>query len=197
MAAVKFSATPSWKIFAPADAQPPHRALRPQLDELVHLLLAARAVPEEVALRAHGQLAPLGERAVGRERLRVHGGVLPGGDPERVQLRLGEADALLPLLGRRFRHEPLHERPSRPRAASRGARRRRRARCGRPDGSAVAASDAGELERAGVHPRAVPVAVLEEDGPVGDDCVEVARLGVPPGNESIDQPSPTIHSRSG
>ena len=58
--------------------------------------------------------------------------------------------------------------------------------------------DARELERAGVDPDAVAVAVREVRRTVGHDAVEhLPRSASRRGSASIDQPPPMIHGRSG
>ena len=61
-----------------ADPQPSDRPDGAELDEVLELLVAALAVPQKVPLHAHGQLAALGQRAIGGERVRLDPCVLPG-----------------------------------------------------------------------------------------------------------------------
>ena len=171
----------------PADPQAADRAGRAELDEVLELLVAALAVPEEVPLDAHGQLAALGERAVGGERLRLDPRVLPGGDPERVVLLLRAEDRPLPLLvggGRQQLHDDGHrvlvQRPLR--LAGLEALDPPARWVGR------LARDAGGRERDRVHPGAVAVAVVEERRPVGNDGVQVGPARRP-ALEGVDRPA--------
>ena len=170
-----------------ADPQPSDRADRAELDEVLELLVAALAVPEEVPLHPHGQLAALGERAIGGERLRLDPRVLPGRDPERVVLRLCAEDGALPLLvrgGRQQLHDDVHrvlvQRPLR--LAGLEPLDPPARRVGR------LAGDARCRERDGVHPPVVAVAVVEERRPVGDDGVQVGSARRP-AREGVDRPA--------
>ena len=171
----------------PPDPQAADRAGRAELDEVLELLVAALAVPKEVSLDTHRQLAALGERAVGGERFGLDTRVLPGGDPERVVRFLGTEDGSLPFRmggGRQQLHdvEPgvLVQRPLRLAGLEPLDPPARRVRC--------LAGDARCRERDGVHPSAVAVAIVEVRGPVGNDGIQVGPARRPT-LEGVDRPA--------
>jgi len=127
-------------------------------------------------------LPPSGHREVGGERLWLDDGVLPGCDPECVQLGLSVQERLL-LLGGARRRDEIADEPHRAfvqRAGRLTARVTLDTSVRRIRGLL---RDACQLERAAVHPGGVAVAVFEVDGPVGHDRVELGLLRVPAGEE--------------
>ena len=147
------------------------RAGAPPLDELLDLFRASLAIPPVAGDRPAGQPPALGEEAIGGEVSGGHPGVLPGTDPEALEVGLGEREPAHEVLGRRGRkaaadhlQRPLVERPARlpvriPLDPS----------VGRIDGIPV---DRGDLEGPTVHPGPVPIAVDEEGGAIRDHPVE-------------------------
>ena len=153
-------------------------ALRPPvalLDELVDLLHAAVAVPPQRGDDTRGELSGVVQRSVPREQVGPDPGVLPCGDPERVEVLLRDPDRRHPVLGGVRRHVVGPERV-------RGAllEQARRAvvvadevavpRVGRVGG------DARELERLRVHPRRVRVGVHQVDRPIRHEGVELTTV---------------------
>ncbi len=105
--------------------------------------------------------------------MRLDDRVLPGRDPQLVEVALPQPEAFLEFGRRVVGQEGARRGPSRPRAACPRGRRPRRARSVRPSGRAVDAVIAREFEGLRVHPGAVAVAVRQEDRAVRDDPVEV------------------------
>ena len=145
-------------------------------DELLDLLRAARPIPPQRADDAGRQLATTGERRVGD--LLPFGRddrVLPGGDAERVELGLGEAQARDQFLGR-VRGEQAFDEVGRA-----FLERAARSAVGVAFDPAVirverVGGHAGQLERPGVDPGRVAVAALEEDRPIRHDPVEIVAV---------------------
>ncbi len=176
MPAVKFSQTPSCMIFTLVAANRPDvpRARSATRSSICsrprarshHRAPTTRAVsaPSAPARRYASKLFECSDR--------LHDRVLPRRDAERVQVRLARAAA---------------PRPSRPRSGG-GARsldEAHRALVQRAGGLALGvaldptvggigrvAGDPSRLQRAGVHPGAVAVAVRQEDRPIGHQPVE-------------------------
>ncbi len=146
---------------------------RPALDQLGDLLQAPAALPPQRAHHPGGEPAVDGQRLVGGLGARGNPGVLPAGDAQRVQVALRLQDRRLPLRAVRLRDHVVVDPVGR--ALVQGA-----------GGLAVRAAldpavvrirgvpvDPGRLQRAGVHPGPVHVAVEQEHRAVGDDRVQV------------------------
>ena len=99
IAPVYVSRTPSCISFTLFDPEPADGARPRPLDQLVDLLVAALAVPPHRGLDPGGQPARLGRGPVDRLVLGADDRVLPGRDPERVEVGLGEAQAVAHVLG--------------------------------------------------------------------------------------------------
>ena len=174
-----------------------HRAGEVLEDAVHHQLHARRRVAPDRRRRAAARRTPRSARRRGgapttarpttrpvssprrRERhvrallgVRLDDGVLPGGDPELVEVALAEPQGLLEVGRRVVGHQPRDE--------VHGAFVERAAR--RAVGVALDPAvggvggrgrDPGQLERLRVDPRPVPIAVGQEDRAVGDDPVEV------------------------
>ena len=112
----------------------------PLLDQLGDLLAARARAPTTAPRRPWPTRSPARGRAqVGRPGVLHAGvgaddGVLPAGDPQRVQVALALEQPGVELVGGRRREHARAPGPSRPRAARRSGRPRRRARRGRRPG---------------------------------------------------------------
>ena len=129
--------------------------------------------------------------------VRLDDGVLPGGDPEPVQVALAETKRLLELGRRVVGHQTRRPDPSPPRGGCRTASRRGRARSGRRWGrrsSAVipASSRAFEFTHA-----PCPSRFVRNAGRSGTTRSRSSRRGVPPSNAAMYQPPPRIQVSSG
>ena len=96
MAAVRFSNTPSEKILTAPPATG-RRCRAASLDQVGQLGPAGLDLPAQGGHGPAGEPAPLGHRPVGGQHVRFHGGVLPGGDAQAVQVGLAALDGGLPL----------------------------------------------------------------------------------------------------
>ena len=131
-----------------------------------------------------GQLAAPGQRRVGHlAELGPDDRVLPVGDPERVELGLGQPEARDDLVGRRLGAAAARRASSPPPGGRRSGGRRRRARCARRPGRGCRRRCPAAVERRRVDPGRVAVAALEVDRPVRHDPVEVGPIaGCRPGS---------------
>ena len=132
-------------------------------------------LPPERGDDARGQPAGLGRLAVDGERLRSHDRVLPGGDPERVQVALGRAEPLEEVGAGRLRRVAVDE------LDGTVVQRAGRLTVGVADDPAVRwigrrAVDPRYGEGARVGPRDVTVVALEEGRPIWNDRVEQAAV---------------------
>ena len=147
------------------------------VDELVDLLHAATALPPQRADDLGGQFASTGQGDVGPLLgLGGHDRVLPGRDPEGVQVRLPQRQGRLQVVDRRVGQELLDQRLCALLDTT----------TGRPVRFAVEAAvgrfrgprrDPGDLERLRVDPGAVAVAAGQEDRSIGRDPVQVSPAG--------------------
>ena len=153
----------------------PGAASLAERDQFVDLLRAAIAIPPQGADDARGEIAALPRSEVGgvvvHPRPRGHDGVLPGRDPQGVQVPLPLEQSLVDLRGRRDGRQVAHQVggtfvEGAARLAVRVALDPAVGRIGR------GRRDAGHLERAAVHPRAVAVPVRQDHDAVGHDRIE-------------------------
>ena len=181
IAAVKFSHTPSCMILMLV-ARIPAARLRPAtLHEVGDLVEAELAVPPERADHVGDQVAArdrieVRRPGVGHPRVGAHDRVLPGRDAQREEIFLALEQPRGVLRRRQLGEEHGH--------AVHGTlvQRALRAAVREPLDPAVRrvgglGGDPRELERPRVGPGAVVVAVVEQDRPVRDHCVEVGRRG--------------------
>ena len=107
------SHTPSCMIFTVVAANLPVRRALPKFEQVVDLVLAALAVPPERTHDARGEVAVAGgaevRGVVVHPEVRGHDRVLPGRDPEGVQVPLTLEQSLVHLVRRRFRCETADE----------------------------------------------------------------------------------------
>ena len=171
------------------------RALAP-LDQFADLLGAARVVPAQRADDARGQLPAARQRDVGDLFLGIDLGVLPVRDAEPMQLGLGKAKAGEHVVGRTRRQEPRDQgpRPFLERAVRPPIGVALDPAVGRIRHRGV---DPGQLERPGVDPCRVAVAIVEIDRTIRYHPVEVGAVGDPPGKSVSDQPPPSTQGSSG
>ena len=151
----------------------PDRGRPATLDELLDLLGAAVTLPPHRADDARRQLAARGEGDVGALLgLRPDDGVLPGRDPQRVQVGLAEPQRRLQVGGCVVGLEPPDEvhRAFVERAGRAAVRVALDPAVGRVGGLG---GHAGQLECPGVDPGAVAVAVGQDDRAIRHDRVEV------------------------
>ncbi len=98
-AAVKFSATPSRMSLTLVARNRPKDARSRRSSQAVDLFQPASAIPPVRADHPRGQPTLLREPAVGVDHVGQYPGVLPGRDPEPVELALGEIKCLEHVLG--------------------------------------------------------------------------------------------------
>jgi hypothetical protein len=157
--------------------------------QLVDLLHAPATAPPHRPDRGRDQLVGGGQPAVGRVRLVIDVGVLPGGDPLGEQVLLPGKEAGAHVVGAVLRDQFLDERggafvksplrlvpvgpldPTVHRIRSRGI-------------------DAGHPQRDRVGPGPMSVGVVDQDRTVGDDCVEGLLGRATAGEPGLGPPAP-------
>jgi hypothetical protein len=145
------------------------------VEQVIDLLQPSVAIPPQRTDHAGGESAGRPPRQIGvvvvQPSARVHDRVLPGGDAERMQIRLPLQHAGLDVRRRRVRSEPTHQihRPLVQRARGLAAIVALDPAVGRV---CRVTGHAGHLQRCGVHPPTVPVAIGQEHGAVRRDLVE-------------------------
>ncbi len=159
-----------------ACAEPARLAGLPPVEQVIELLSAPGPVPPEGPGHPGGEGSVRRGGQVGRHRVRVaevlpHDGVLPGGDAQRVQVLLGQQQPA-DLLGEAGAgHQTAHEQR---RPLVQGALRLTVTASLDPPVPGVrrGRGQAGQVQRPGVDPGAVPVPVREVGRPVRDHAVQ-------------------------
>lgn len=145
--------------------------------EVVDLFQTPVPVPPQGTDYASRERPGRGHRPVGPQRCRRDPGVLPAGDPERMQVRLTVRDRRFPLRSISYRHESLVE----------GVGRSFLQRAARLAGGRITVDppvrwirrvggDAGNGQRAAIDPRPVHVAIEQEHRPTGHDGIEIGLI---------------------
>ena len=164
--------------------EPPGPTSLAGLEQVVHLFDPPVTVPPQRADHAGGELSRRGELRVRVER-RVaapHVRILPGRDPQRMQVALCDAQPLNPIGQRRVGDVSLDQEE---RSLVHGARGFAGFVADDPpvDGVRRLPRQAGDLERSRVRPRAVAVPARQVDGTVADDGVQDLLRRVAPGED--------------
>ena len=198
IAPVKFSRTPSIISLTLVGAYRPIDVARRRLDQLLDLLGAAVMLPPQGAHHATRQLAAGGQRHV-RTLLvvRLDDRVLPGGDPEPVEVPLAKAEGFLEVSRRVVRAATGRPGPSRLPGGCRSPFRPRRARSVRRT-DPVSWRSRPASSSALVFTQALwPSRLVRKAGRSGRIRSSSSRRGVPPSNAAMYQPPPRIHASSG